>query len=356
MRCSAATAPTERNPAVHSAPRLRSRKLTVPVFRRSSITDAFGRLSDHNDLSGGPFLLVASTGGHLIELYRLVEMWGGAAEASWITFDTPQSRDLLRGLDVEFVPYVSPRDWRGVLTVARLIRRRLRRTPVAGIVSTGAAVALSAALAGLATRTRLLYVESIARTRGPSLTGALLQYMPGTRLRTQVAAWKSRRWRFAGSVLQGYEARPVESQITRPRLFVTLGTIAPYRFDSLVDAVLATGLADSTTVWQTGSTTRTDLPGRTMESMGYLDIRNAMLQADVVVTHGGVGTILDCLDMGKRPVIVPRRMERGEHVDDHQLDFAKEIETSGLGTVAEAPRLTADTLIRASGTRIELRD
>lgn len=319
---------------------------------RTSRPDAFRRLVGQSDLSGGAFLLVASTGGHLVELHRLVDMWGGAPRALWVTFDTPQSRDLLKDADVAFVPYVSPRDWRGVLSGARLIRRQLRSRPVDGMVSTGAAVALSAALAGLATKTRLLYVESIARTRGPSLTGTLLRRVPGVRLRTQVEAWSDKRWPYAGSVLQGYEATTSRPTIAKPRLFVTLGTIAPYRFDSLVDAVLATGLADSTTVWQTGSTTRDDLPGRVAETMGYLDVRAAMRNADVVVTHGGVGTILDCLDMGKRPVIVPRRVSRGEHVDDHQLDFAHEIRGAGLGAVFEALDLTADSLISASSMAV----
>lgn len=324
--------------------------------RRPSSSAAFHRLVEKSDLAEGRFLFIASTGGHLVELHRLVEMWGDAKDAVWVTFDTPQSRDLLRGLEVTYVPYVSPRDWRGVLGVARLIRRFLLRRPVDGMISTGAAVALSASLAGLATRTRLLYVESIARTRGPSLTGALLQKVPGTRLRTQVQAWADDRWAYAGSVLQGYEAAPSASTLARPRLFVTLGTIAPYRFDSLVDAVLATGLADESTVWQTGSTTRTDMPGRISDSMGYLEVKAAMREADVVVTHGGVGTILDCLDTGVRPVIIPRRFARNEHVDDHQLDFAREIESAGLGAVIEAPDLKADDLIAASGASVRLKD
>lgn len=41
-------------------------------------------------------------------------------------------------------------------------------------------------------------------------------------------------------------------------------------------------------------------------------------QADVVVLHGGVGTICKVLAAQKPFVIVPRRGHLGEHFDDHQ--------------------------------------
>ena len=41
-------------------------------------------------------------------------------------------------------------------------------------------------------------------------------------------------------------------------------------------------------------------------------------QADVVVLHGGVGTICKVLAAQKPFVIVPRRGDLGEHYDDHQ--------------------------------------
>lgn len=48
----------------------------------------------------------------------------------------------------------------------------------------------------------------------------------------------------------------------------------------------------------------------------------AMATAEVVVTHGGPATIMDARSVGRRPVVVPRRPELGEHVDGHQVTFA----------------------------------
>jgi len=52
--------------------------------------------------------------------------------------------------------------------------------------------------------------------------------------------------------------------------------------------------------------------------------------SSVIVTHGGVGSIMDCLSFGKMPIVVPRRMELNEHSDDHQMQITKEMEKQGL--------------------------
>lgn len=45
-------------------------------------------------------------------------------------------------------------------------------------------------------------------------------------------------------------------------------------------------------------------------------------QAEVVVAHAGIGTILACLDAGVPVIVVPRRAGLGEHRNDHQVDTA----------------------------------
>ena len=48
-----------------------------------------------------------------------------------------------------------------------------------------------------------------------------------------------------------------------------------------------------------------------------------MEQANVIVCHGGCGSISHCLRLGKVPVVVPRRKHFGEHVNDHQLQITQ---------------------------------
>lgn len=56
--------------------------------------------------------------------------------------------------------------------------------------------------------------------------------------------------------------------------------------------------------------------------------------ADVVVCHGGPGTIMDARDAGHVPVVLPRDPGRGEHVDGHQQRFVTLLDGSGIATAA----------------------
>jgi UDP-N-acetylglucosamine--N-acetylmuramyl-(pentapeptide) pyrophosphoryl-undecaprenol N-acetylglucosamine transferase len=217
------------------------------------------------NLAGGRALFVASTGGHLTELLRLAPAMNAAPDSQWVTFDSEQSRSALRGAHFSFVPYVRPRDYRGTLATVGLIRRTIRRMKPVAVISTGSGVAIGAFIAARLQRVPCYYIESVSRVDGPSLTGRIVAGLHLAHLRTQHATWADERWKPYPSVLSDFESVPAPDAPDRrrePSLFVTLGTIQPYRFDALVEAVLATGLADERTVWQVGSTTRQDLPGR----------------------------------------------------------------------------------------------
>jgi UDP-N-acetylglucosamine--N-acetylmuramyl-(pentapeptide) pyrophosphoryl-undecaprenol N-acetylglucosamine transferase len=308
------------------------------------------------DFATGTNLLVASTGGHLAELWRL-QPEGARSHRSWVTFDTPQSRDLLRGEDVTYVPYVAPRDVPGVLHAARRIARLASHDRPDVIVSTGAAVALSAGIVASLKRIPMVYIESIARLHGPSLTGSILARSPRIETWTQVSSWANKQWPAAKSVLAQYERVEVDQRVAPHdlNLFVTVGTIAPYRFDALIDSLLKAGLVNETTTWQLGSTTRHDLPGRVHAELGYEQIQQAIREADVIVTHAGVGTVLDVLEAGKVPVVVPRTAARREHVDDHQMDLARHLAAAQLSVSLDASELRQEEVLAAAGMRVRRR-
>ncbi|OUC77806.1 glycosyltransferase [Gordonia lacunae] len=314
---------------------------------RSSERSAVGRL-----------LLIASTGGHLAQLDRLAESLGASDSSLWITFDTTQSRALLRGRNVLYVPYIEPRDARTAWTVYRQLARELpRHGPFDQAISTGAALALPGLLAARRHGIRGLYIESVSRTDGPSLTGRMLAATHLVDLETQHPAWSTARWRHRRTVLDSYECVQDGSAVqadtrTSPKLFVTLGTIRPYRLDPLIDSLLSSGLDLSRTVWQLGSSFREDLPGEVHRALGSEEMDENILAADVVITHAGVGSIMRILELGKYPVVVPRRRSRGEHVDDHQIQIASLVGRLGLAEVVEAPDLGIEDIRRAVGKRI----
>jgi UDP-N-acetylglucosamine transferase subunit ALG13 len=60
-------------------------------------------------------------------------------------------------------------------------------------------------------------------------------------------------------------------------------------------------------------------------SLPYSDMRRYMSEAAVVVCHGGPGTIMEARRLGAEPIVVPRRHDLGEHVDNHQMHFARKL-------------------------------
>lgn len=51
---------------------------------------------------------------------------------------------------------------------------------------------------------------------------------------------------------------------------------------------------------------------------------------DKVITHGGTGAIISAVKNDKKVIAVPRLVEYGEHVDDHQLQIVKQFDHMGL--------------------------
>jgi UDP-N-acetylglucosamine transferase subunit ALG13 len=309
---------------------------------------------DPYDTANGRAVLCASTGGHLAQLVRLRARLNIAADPLWMTFDHPQARSLLRGERVHYLPYIASRDYAGVRRAIRPVWRLLNDESPEVVVSTGAAVALAALPLAVAQRRRAVYIESVSRFDGPSVSGRLLLATPGVSTYTQHASWADNRWKFRGSVLEDYDVYPSE----RPgsdaslKVFVTLGTIKPFRFDSIVDKVRQVVPAGSDIAWQVGSTTRPDLTGKVVETVAAAEFDDLVRWSDVVISHAGVGSALRLLELGRCPVLVPRRKRRGEHVDDHQQQVARYLEGLGLAVSREVEALAWPDLLLSASRRV----
>ncbi len=297
--------------------------------------------------SGARVLWVASSGGHLNELTRIARATSADERSEWVTFDTPQTRGALQGQRCHFVDYIAPRDVKRAVKAGSWAIRHLRREKYDVCISTGAALAVSVLPVAAAHGCEALYVESISRVEGPSLTGRMLRATPGVRTYTQHAGWSSPSWRWSGSILDGWVAKPRDRADRPRRVFVTLGTIQPYRFDRAVDAVLAVIEQGDEVVWQVGSTDRADLPGTVLREVSQGEFRRLSTESDVTVTHAGVGSILELLDLGLLPVLAVRSSGFDEHVDDHQRQIADEMVRRGLAFELDLDRPSGETLERA---------
>lgn len=52
-------------------------------------------------------------------------------------------------------------------------------------------------------------------------------------------------------------------------------------------------------------------------------------KADLIITHGGVGSIISSLKRDKKVIAVPRLKEFNEHVNNHQLDIVESFSDKG---------------------------
>lgn len=300
-------------------------------------------------------LLVASTGGHLKQLHRLHRRLVGIdGPFRWATFDTPQSRSLLDDQAVDYVHFVGGRDPGNVLRNIPLAARILRQHEIDTIVSTGSAVALPFFALGRSRGLRCHYVESAARSDGPSKTAQMISRIPGVHLYTQYPAWADAKWHYRGAVFDSFV--PAEPAPAAPaqlrRVVVSLGTFKNYGFERLVRQVQALLPPEAEVLWQTGDTDVSALGITGHHAIPERELTQAIREADVLVAHAGVGTALAALEVGKCPVLVPRRRAHGEHVDDHQTQIAAELASRGLAVSAEADELTLDHLVAASTAQV----
>ena len=52
-------------------------------------------------------------------------------------------------------------------------------------------------------------------------------------------------------------------------------------------------------------------------------------KADIIITHGGVGSIISSLKKQKKVLVVPRLKKYNEHVNNHQLQIARKFGQDG---------------------------
>jgi len=117
-------------------------------------------------------------------------------------------------------------------------------------------------------------------------------------------------------------------------IFVTVGAQMPFdRLTSCVDR-WAASRGTNDVFAQIGIT---DWRPAHMDWATMLDppeYRQRIFEADAVITHAGMGTILTALEFGKPMVVMPRRGTLRETRNDHQVGTARALAADGRVTVA----------------------
>lgn len=114
-------------------------------------------------------------------------------------------------------------------------------------------------------------------------------------------------------------------------IFVTLGT-QDKPFNRLLEALeyqIDLGNIKEEVIVQAGLTKYESAKMKIFNLVSHDEFEKYIKEARIVITHGGVGSIITALKHEKKVIAAPRLAQYGEHVNDHQLQILKCFEKKG---------------------------
>lgn len=117
-------------------------------------------------------------------------------------------------------------------------------------------------------------------------------------------------------------------------IFVTVGTHEqPFnRLLEYIDNLKSDGIISEEVIMQTGFSTYEPKCCKWSKLIPYKEMVKNVAEARIIITHGGPASFIMPLQIGKTPIVVPRQKKFDEHVNDHQVDFAKAV-SHRMGTI-----------------------
>lgn len=110
-------------------------------------------------------------------------------------------------------------------------------------------------------------------------------------------------------------------------IFVSVGT-HEQSFERLIkkmDELVLNGKITEEVIIQRGFTPYEPKHCQSQAIISFDEMNDYMEKADIIITHGGPATFMLALEKGKIPIVVPRKYQFKEHVNDHQVEFANKV-------------------------------
>jgi UDP-N-acetylglucosamine transferase subunit ALG13 len=106
-------------------------------------------------------------------------------------------------------------------------------------------------------------------------------------------------------------------------IFVTIGSMLP--FDRLIKAMDDWGAQNpgESLLFQIGDGAYEPKHGRFERMISPSEYRKALLEAEIIVAHSGMGSVISAAEIAKPIVLLSRRADLREHTTDHQLHTAR---------------------------------
>jgi len=134
-------------------------------------------------------------------------------------------------------------------------------------------------------------------------------------------------------------------------IFLTVGNWHK-GFDRLVRAVdelAENGVITDQVIGQTGQGAYKAKYMKVLEFCSPTEFRQIVSESRLVISHAGMGAMMEAVKHSKPIIVVPRRCALGEVGNDHQLTTAKQLESEGKVLVAYETSELPDKLRAAEG-------
>ncbi|MES2492638.1 MAG: glycosyltransferase [Pseudomonadota bacterium] len=300
--------------------------------------------------------LAGSGGGHVRQLLDLRPLWADR-DYFFVTEDTALGRSIAADHHVAFVPHVALGQARLGAPIHMLraaINNVIRsagiiwKTKPDVVITTGAGSVFFTSVWARILGAKIVTIDSFARFLAPSVFARAIGPISHVRIAQSPAS--AERWQNAlcfDPFLELDAPRPIK----KPLLFATVGATLPFdRLTSMVAHAKTKGLIPEDVLVQTGVGGVRPDGVRSCETMPYDEMNRTLREADIVVCHGGTGSLITALRQGCRVITIPRRFDRGEHYDDHQCEITNALAARGLVAVADTDEEFAAALqaVRAS--------
>ena len=114
-------------------------------------------------------------------------------------------------------------------------------------------------------------------------------------------------------------------------IFITLGTQdKPFtRLLDRVEKLLETKKIKTRVVVQAGCTKYESKYMEIFELLPMDEFEKLIASCDILITHGGVGSIITGLQNNKKVIVAPRLAKYDEHMNDHQLQITENFSKAG---------------------------
>jgi len=114
-------------------------------------------------------------------------------------------------------------------------------------------------------------------------------------------------------------------------IFVITGTHSQ-QFNRLlkeVDNLIDSKIINENVIMQIGYSDYLPKNAEWFKFVDYKKMLNLMEKSSLIITHGGIGSVLISLKLNKKTIVVPRLKKFLEHTNDHQLEIVKELGKQG---------------------------